>query len=699
MGMAAYGKRGVTMFNARIHHTSGKFRTGLLVVAAAVSLFAATGAQAQNCNVTPTGGDTQLARQLGIIGASPASVSAMISSSLTAANTAFLLQSTAFVGAPGNPAPDQQGGGVWWRAVGGEVDIKSSTTSTASQPVTPASPAGASATINCSQKVDTTFAGAQLGADIARLNVNGWNLHFGTTVGYLGTKGRLDEGAAQLTDPFNGNLQGGGPFTSSTQVPFAGVYAAATYGGFFVDGLLRAEYYQTKLNAPGDFLFNQEIDAHGWSFSASTGYNWKPTNSNWFVEPSAGVIISRTKVDPFNYITSGSVANHTVFGETLQLNDVKSDIGRVGVRIGTTYESGGYVWAPFVAASVWHEFGPNVTANAATCPGLSPTQSCAFVNNGIVSSPTVLSASSSTSTFGTFGQYSVGVSGQLVGTGWLGFLRADYRDGENLHGISGTGGIRYQFTPEGAPVVKMPVKAPIYKAPIVEAVNWTGFYIGGFGSAELGTADWNYVTGSAQPHIGGYDVGGNVGYNWQSGRLVFGVEGALEKTNLNGGTACGPLLSGQGTPLMQGSPMFQMTCNAWANWIAEATARIGFTWDRALFYVKGGGAWTTENFSATCNLGPIQGQLPTGENCVNPARNLSNGLSASSGRGGLLVGWGTEFALTRNWSAKAETSYLSFGDKNVFASDSSPLNVGMHIWETKIGVNYRFDGGAVVARY
>ena len=671
------------MFNARTHQTSGRLRTGLLVgVAAAVSLFA-TGAQAQNCTIT---GNPQLA----IIGTSPASVSSMIASSLTAANTAFLLQSTAFVGAPGNPAPDQQGGGVWGRAVGGEVDIKSTTTTAATGTTL------APAAIACSQKVDTSFVGAQLGADIARLNVNGWNLHFGTTVGYLETRGSLVGGAFSFPDVNVGGAPtvGGGPFSSSTQVPFAGVYAAATHGGFFIDGLLRAEYYQTKLKAPGDFLFNQEIDAHGYTFSASAGYNWTPSGSKYFVEPSAGVVISRAKVDPFNYSTTGT-PGQTTFSETLQLNDVKSDIGRVGLRVGTTVESGRLVLQPFVAASVWHEFGPNVTANAATCPGFTPTQSCAFTNV-----PIVLTAASSTSTFGTFGQLSLGVSGAVSGTGWLGFARVDYRDGPNLQGFSGTGGIRYQFTPEARPA--MPVKAPVYKAPIIEAVNWTGFYIGGFGSADLGTADWNYITGSATPHIGGYDVGGNIGYNWQNGRVVFGVEGALEKTNLNGGTACGPLVSGTNTfplPSTNGSPMFQMTCNAWANWIAEATARIGFTWDRALFYVRGGGAWTTEHFSATCNLGPLQAVNPTGQQCTNPARALSTGLAADIGRAGWLVGWGTEFALTRNWSAKAETSYLSFGDKNVIATDGSLLNLGMHVWETKIGVNYRFDGGPVVARF
>lgn len=676
------------MFSARTHQISGTLRgltahprrrrTGLLVgVAAAVSLFAATGAQAQNCVLSPGSAVPNLPS----VGSSPASVSSMISSSITTASTAFLLQSTAFIGSPANPAPDQQGGGVWARSVGGQIDLRSTTTTAASTTT------GATGSVSCAQQTDATFAGVQLGADIAKLNINGWNLHFGTTAGYLETRGHLASGAFAFIDAPTGLPAGGGPFNSTTQVPFFGAYAAATYGGFFVDGLLRGEYYQTTLTAPGANLFGQNIDAHGVSFSSSIGYNWKAPNSNWFVEPSAGVIISRVKVDPFNFNSAGippgvvPAFSDTLSG-TLQLQDINSDIGRVGVRVGTTIESGNMVWQPFAAVSVWHEFGPNVASSYATCPG------CVVIG----ATPATIFASSSTSTFGTFGQYSLGVSGQIVGTGWLGFARVDYRDGSNLQGISGTGGIRYQFTPEGAVRPAMPVKAPVYKAPVLEAVNWTGVYIGGFGSADLGTADWGYVRGEVSPHIGGYDFGGNIGYNYQTGPWVFGVEGALEKTNLNGGTACGTLVAG--------TPMFQMTCNAWANWIAEATARVGYAWNRALFYVKGGGAWTNEQFSATCNFGPLNGvQTGIGLGCTNPTNLVSNGLTASTGRAGLVIGYGTEFALTRNWSAKAETEYLSFADKNVIASDGSLLNVGMHVWETKIGVNYRFDAGPVVARY
>jgi opacity protein-like surface antigen len=117
--------------------------------------------------------------------------------------------------------------------------------------------------------------------------------------------------------------------------------------------------------------------------------------------------------------------------------------------------------------------------------------------------------------------------------------------------------------------------------------------------------------------------------------------------------------------------MFQMTCNAKADWLATAAARVGYTWGRALFYVKGGGAWTDEQFSATCNTASASPASIVFA-CRNPADALSNGFTAGTNRTGWVLGFGTEFAFTRNWSAKAETDYISFGDTYVTASDGSP---------------------------
>ncbi len=656
-------------------------------IALAVMLFGATSALAQNCgDASFTSGTTTFG--VGPLAASPSSVSSAVASTLTTASTAFLLQSTAFIGSPPNPTPDQQGGGVWVRSVGGSVDVKSSSNST----LTSTFPPGSNAFISCTQKIHETFVGVQLGTDIARLNINGWNVHVGTTAGYIETRGNLVGGAASSFDFFANNFAGGnvggGEFNTTTQIPFVGAYAAATYGGFFVDGLLRTEYYQTKLNAPGVNLFNQSIDAHGISFSGSMGYNWQIPNSNWFIEPSAGLIVSRLKVDPFNYVTAGTPGFST-FSGTLQMSDIKSDVGRVGLRVGTTVTTGNVIWQPFASVSAWREFGPSTTSSYTTCNDKGGGPGCVFFG----STPATFSSSTTTSTVGTFGQYSLGFASQLAGTGWLGFARVDYRNGPNLEGLSGTGGIRYQFTPEAIAQTRMPTKGPAI--PIVTAVNWTGFYVGAFGGGVLGTADWNFAGGSASPHVGGYLWGGDIGYNYQFGQWVLGVEADFGKTNLNGGTACAPLLSGSNSADRNAAPMFQMTCNAWADWIATATARLGYSWGRTLYYVKGGGAWTNEQFSATCNLGPLNGTIRS-QQCTNPAGAPSNGFTASNSRGGWTVGYGTEFALTRNWSAKAEYNYVSFGDRNVTASDGSLLNVGMHASEVKVGVNYRFDGGAVV---
>jgi opacity protein-like surface antigen len=57
-----------------------------------------------------------------------------------------------------------------------------------------------------------------------------------------------------------------------------------------------------------------------------------------------------------------------------------------------------------------------------------------------------------------------------------------------------------------------------------------------------------------------------------------------------------------------------------------------------------------------------------------------------------MVGYGVEFALTQNWSAKAEYNYIDFGRDTVAATDGTLLNAGTHVSVAKIGVNYRFTG-------
>jgi opacity protein-like surface antigen len=663
----------------RIHKSTRKV-VFIGAAAAAMSTLATSASWAQSCGIpvnVPVNNINVFGINLGTLSFpfGPAisggiAVTNSLISSITAANTAFLTQSTAFVSAPPDPAPDSQGGGIWVRGAGGDLNLKTSSTANVvatgtTSPLVTFSPINVSG--NCTSTFHQDFSGVQLGQDFSRLNLLGWNIHFGTTAGYLQTQGH------------SGNDPVAGTTSLSTQAPFIGTYVAATNGGFFIDGIIRYNDYETNISNPALGFFDQKLGAHGITIAGSTGYNWHVPNSAWFVEPSAGIVWSHVSVDPLNVVGAPNPvagllvpAGATIPG-TLQINDITSTIGRAGVRFGTTIESGSIVWQPFAAVSVWHEFGNDVTANFVACPGCGAP---------VFSS---ISGTLSTQNIGTFGQYSLGVNGQIANTGWLGFARVDYRNGDRIEGWSGTGGIRYQFNPAERAAAAMPVKAPVYKAPVIGPYTWTGFYIGALGGADLGDSHMGFPAAgfAAGPRISGVLGGGQLGYNYQIGSWVLGVEADAAWNNASGSNACGPMTIG--------ASLFNTTCRDEADWIATVTGRLGYAWGRALLYGKAGAAWTHEAFSVTCNFGPLNGSQPAGQNCVNPAGALLGQISASDNRVGWTVGYGIEFGLTRNWSAKAEMDYVDFGNKNLVASDGTVINAGIRVTQGKIGLNYRFD--------
>jgi outer membrane autotransporter protein len=564
-----------------------------------------------------------------------AAAGAQILSANEASNSIFLTQSTAFVSAPPNPKPDSQGGGVWVRGVGGEVQYNGSPT------VTTNVAAAAGGIAGCPTGFRQDFGGVQVGQDIAKLNFMGWNLHVGQTAGYVGTSGNSTGGSAP-------------PFSTATQIPFVGAYAAATNGGFFADALFRMNWYENSINSPGIGLNNQKLDAHGVSVSASLGYHWDVPSTSWFVEPSIGGVWSRTTIDPLNVVASGTLVDGTIV-----YNTIDSFVGRAGVRFGTTLQSGDIVYQPFVAISAWHEFEGDVKASFSDVIG----------QTGTVSVPGI----------GTYGQYSIGANAQVANTGWLGFARVDYRNGDHIEGWSGTAGLRYQFTPGPDVPVKGVYKAPV-KAPVSDpAPNWTGFYIGGFAGAGYGGTKMGFPgVGSAGPQAAGALAGGTLGYNYQVGSWVLGVEGDAGWTNARGSVACSGAVGGVIPNVLSGTD-----CADRADFLATATARLGYAWGRTLYYAKVGGAWTHETFSVTCNNTP-------GVPCLGPTGALLTQTSVADDRVGWTAGYGVEFALTQNWSAKGEVNYIDFGNKNLTAADGTVINAGMHITEGKVGLNYRF---------
>jgi opacity protein-like surface antigen len=170
-----------------------------------------------------------------------------------------------------------------------------------------------------------------------------------------------------------------------------------------------------------------------------------------------------------------------------------------------------------------------------------------------------------------------------------------------------------------------------------------------------------------------------------------------------GAASCAPLATGltPGGFSAPSPPFFQTTCHERDDWIATVAAKLGYLWTpRTLLYLKGGAAWDRETWSATCNLGPLNGSLGGGvQACTNPAGALINSISASTTRMGGMIGFGTEFALTPNWSAKAEYDWIGFGNANLTLSDGTVVNTKSSISEAKIGLNYHFNSGAIAARY
>ena len=128
--------------------------------------------------------------------------------------------------------------------------------------------------------------------------------------------------------------------------------------------------------------------------------------------------------------------------------------------------------------------------------------------------------------------------------------------------------------------------------------------------------------------------------------------------------------------------------------MATATARVGYAMGRTLCSTaRAAPPSKTAASSATC-FNPQGGAA-----CAFPRLLQSgwrgvcqrHGFSTSSTRVGWTIGYGTEFDLGKNWSAKAEYDYISFGSHTALASDgTTTMRDRADISQVKVGLNYRF---------
>ena len=246
-----------------------------------------------------------------------------------------------------------------------------------------------------------------------------------------------------------------------------------------------------------------------------------------------------------------------------------------------------------------------------------------------------------------------------------------------------------------APVMAadIPVKAPVV-APVMAPVvyNWSGFYIGGNIGGAWANAEYLNIANTTffgdvggapafSHNMSGFIGGGQVGYNFQSGAFVFGLEAMFDYADIRGDV----------NPLRGGLPPLGQDDN-FATRIQSlflGTARVGYAWNNVLLYAKGGYAAGEVKVAVVDAAGVNQGAG-----------------AASSWRSGWTVGGGVEYGFTPNWTAGIEYNYVRLnGTAYELAGTAAPLlyTFAHQVRDTHLvtgRLNYKFDWGApLVARY
>src|SRR3569623_151578 len=174
---------------------------------------------------------------------------------------------------------------------------------------------------------------------------------------------------------------------------------------------------------------------------------------------------------------------------------------------------------------------------------------------------------------------------------------------------------------------------PYTKAPamIATVYDWSGFYIGINGGGGSSHATWDFVgVGREGSHDAtGGTVGGQVGYRWQAGQWVFGVEGPGSWADFSGDN---------------NSALFATRNRSKIDAFGLITGQVGYAWNNVLVYVKGGAAVVGTKYDASLAGVTL--------------------ASANDTRWGGTVGAGLEYGFAPNWSIGAEYNHIFLGGKD-----------------------------------
>lgn len=207
----------------------------------------------------------------------------------------------------------------------------------------------------------------------------------------------------------------------------------------------------------------------------------------------------------------------------------------------------------------------------------------------------------------------------------------------------------------------LPVKARALRT----VYDWTGFYAGGhvgYGDAGFGPGtNAQPLQGGILPHSAtGFSGGYQLGYNRQlANRVVLGIEADATFT----APTDGPALDRQPAP-------FHTTID----YVGTVRGRVGYAFDRFMPYVTGGFAWGHTHIS------------------INDADGVTELFPVGRYQTGWTAGLGLEYAVSGNWTAKAEYEYVDLSrrtfDLSGFGLGSVNVEPRIHLF--KLGLNYQF---------
>jgi outer membrane immunogenic protein len=201
-----------------------------------------------------------------------------------------------------------------------------------------------------------------------------------------------------------------------------------------------------------------------------------------------------------------------------------------------------------------------------------------------------------------------------------------------------------------------------YSGPVYAVVNWSGFY----GGVNGGGAWSDFSDQLAYPGtIGGVSPsggfgGGQIGYNWQNGYFVFGIETDIQGAGISDKT----------------TDSFGDTVKSSLDYFGTVRGRFGYAFGSSLVYFTGGFAY---------------GGIKNEANFPGISNYVRNTTAT-----GYVVGGGWEYKFSPAWSAKLEYQYVDLGRNNPVDSFFGPyaFNGGVvhdDAFQTiRVGVNYFF---------